>query len=263
MVTDWFAGWEISTAMAIFVSSWPFGLAISLWVLPPIGTAYGTSPVYLAVTVLIALGMLLLSGFYTSPDVVGTAAPPKGPLDRKTVAAVIAAGLIWSLYNVGFAMIFSFGPSLLTERDWPISTAGSAISIVLWLAALSVPLGGYLADRSNRHDTHRRGGLHHVCHDVDGRTADRGGDPLDHSAGHRVRSGRWSDPETAGTRPGARNTGHRHGPVLHHLLSWDDVWKSLRRLVRGVGWERRRRIRLWGRDARCLHLDALELSPNS
>jgi MFS family permease len=39
MVTDWFAGREISTAMAIFVNSWPFGLAISLLLLPAIGTA--------------------------------------------------------------------------------------------------------------------------------------------------------------------------------------------------------------------------------
>ena len=152
MVTDWFAGREISTAMAIFVNSWPFGLAISLLLLPAIGTAYGTNAVYLAVTVLIAVGMLILRTFYQSPGVVANKEPPKTPLDRKTAAAVIAAGLIWSLYNVGFAMIFSFGPSMLTERGWSITAAGSAMSIVLWLAALSVPLGGYLADRSNRHD---------------------------------------------------------------------------------------------------------------
>ena len=41
MVTDWFAGKEIATAMAIFVNSWPAGVAISLLVLPAIGTAYG------------------------------------------------------------------------------------------------------------------------------------------------------------------------------------------------------------------------------
>jgi MFS family permease len=30
MVTDWFAGREIATAMAIYVNSWPFGIAIAL-----------------------------------------------------------------------------------------------------------------------------------------------------------------------------------------------------------------------------------------
>src|SRR5580704_7429144 len=40
MVADWFAGKEIATAMAIFVGSWPTGIALSLLTLPLIGTAY-------------------------------------------------------------------------------------------------------------------------------------------------------------------------------------------------------------------------------
>ena len=53
MVTDWFAGKEIATAMAIFVNSWPAGVAISLLTLPWIGTTYGASAAYLAVVALI------------------------------------------------------------------------------------------------------------------------------------------------------------------------------------------------------------------
>ena len=52
---------------------------------------------------------------------------------------MIVAGPIWGLYNVGFAMIFSFGPSLLAERGWSIAAAGSAISLVMWLSVISVP----------------------------------------------------------------------------------------------------------------------------
>lgn len=63
---------------------------------------------------------------------------------------MIVAGLIWGLYNVGFAMIFSFGPSLLAEHGWSIAAAGSAISVVMWLSVISVPAGGYLADRFKR-----------------------------------------------------------------------------------------------------------------
>jgi MFS family permease len=44
-------------------------------------------------------------------------------------------------------MVFSFGPALLVERGWSVPAAGSATSIVLWLAVVSVPLGGLLADR--------------------------------------------------------------------------------------------------------------------
>jgi MFS family permease len=63
---------------------------------------------------------------------------------------VIVAGAIWGLFNVGFAMIFSFGPSLLAERGWSIAAAGSAISLVLWLSVISVPAGGFIADRTGR-----------------------------------------------------------------------------------------------------------------
>jgi MFS family permease len=151
MVTDWFAGREIATAMAIFVNSWPAGIAMSLLTLPAIGTAYGVSAVYLAVAALIGCGMVLLGALYRPPpESSATAAVATARLDRNTVIAVIAAALIWSLYNIGFATIFSFGPSMLVERGWSITAAGSAISIVLWLTVISVASGGFLADRIGR-----------------------------------------------------------------------------------------------------------------
>ena len=45
MTTDWFAGHEIATAMAILVNSWPAGIALALLSLPLIGTAYGIGAV--------------------------------------------------------------------------------------------------------------------------------------------------------------------------------------------------------------------------
>ena len=42
------------------------------------------------------------------------------------------------------------GLSMLVERGWSIAAAGSMISIVLWLAVISVPLGGFIADRTKR-----------------------------------------------------------------------------------------------------------------
>jgi MFS family permease len=150
MVADWFAGREIATAMAIFVNSWPAGVALSLLTLPSIGTAYGVGAVYLTVAALIGLGFVLLAAAYRPPSNSVATAASSARLDRSAVVAVVTAGLIWGLYNVGFAMIFSFGPSMLVERGWSIASAGSTISIVLWLAVLSVPLGGVFADRSGR-----------------------------------------------------------------------------------------------------------------
>src|SRR6267143_1060747 len=136
--------------MAIFVNSWPAGIALSLLTLPLIGTAYGVSAVYLAVAALIGFGFVLLAAAYRPPAKSVAIAATSARLDRNAAIAVVAAGLIWGLYNVGFAVIFSFGPSMLVERGWSIATAGSTISIVLWLAVISVPLGGYVADRTGR-----------------------------------------------------------------------------------------------------------------
>src|SRR5262245_35789478 len=151
MVADWFAGRELSTAMAIFINSWPAGLAISLLVLPPIGQVHGISGVYGSVLLLVIAGMLFLAFAY-QPSAVK--APPSTTvsvnLDRTTVMPLIFAALIWTFYNVGFALIFSFGPSMLVERGWSISSAGSTTSIVLWLAAVFGPLGGVIADQTKR-----------------------------------------------------------------------------------------------------------------
>ncbi|MCK1386875.1 MFS transporter [Bradyrhizobium sp. 21] len=149
MGTDWFAGKEIATAMAIFVNSWPAGVAISLLVLPALGTAYGAGAVFLASGALTAVGIVLIAFYQPPPATTASAASP-GQLDPLALLAVIVAGMIWGLYNIGFAMIFSFGPSLLAERGWSIAAAGSAISLVMWLSVISVPAGGYLADRFKR-----------------------------------------------------------------------------------------------------------------
>jgi predicted MFS family arabinose efflux permease len=150
MLTDWFAGKEIATAMAIFVNSWPAGIAISLLLMPVIGTAYGVGAVHLSVAAFSAFAIVLLAIAYRPPADAAVASATSLRLDPKAAIAVIAAGLIWGLFNVGFAVIFSFGPSLLVERGWSIAAAGSAISIVLWLAVISVPLGGFVSDRMKR-----------------------------------------------------------------------------------------------------------------
>ncbi len=152
MVADWFTGKELSTAMAIFVNSWPIGIAISLLVLPPIGVVHGSAAVDLAVAALIAVGTGLLALSYRSPAVSTGTARSNGRPGLHAAMAVVCAGSIWGLYNIGFIMVFSFGPSMLVERGWSITAAGSAVSIVLWLSAVSVPLGGFLADRTGRHE---------------------------------------------------------------------------------------------------------------
>jgi MFS family permease len=149
MITDWFAGKEIATAMAVFVNSWPAGIALSLLILPTIGTWHGVPAVHLFVVGLIVIGVGLTLTYRPPPGEAATASAT-ARLDLKAMIAVTVAALIWGMFNVSFAVIFSFGPTLLVERGWSIAQAGSAISIALWLTVFSVPFGGFLADRLQR-----------------------------------------------------------------------------------------------------------------
>lgn len=151
MVTDLFAGREIASAMAIFVNSWPVGIACALVALPPVGSALGVPAVHLASAGVVAAGLVVLAALYRAPASPPHAAQAGALPTGHALAAIMVAGLIWSLYNVAFAMIFGFGPAMLTERGWTVAAAGSAVSLVMWLTMLSVPVGGVLADWTRRH----------------------------------------------------------------------------------------------------------------
>ena len=67
MVPTWFAGQEIATAMAIFVNSWPAGIARPLLMLPIHRHRLRRKRVHLAVAALIACGIVLLATLYRPP----------------------------------------------------------------------------------------------------------------------------------------------------------------------------------------------------
>ena len=152
MVTDWFAGREIATAMGIFVNSWPFGIALALLILPVIQIGGGLALALWAVVALMLAALVAMALLYRTPELEAGQVVAPVPLGLLTGLAVLIAGLIWGMYNAAFSMIFSFGPAFLTERGWSLAEASGATSVVLWLAALSVPAGGVLADRLGRRD---------------------------------------------------------------------------------------------------------------
>jgi MFS family permease len=136
--------------MAIFVNSWPAGIALALLVLPFFALHGGTGAVGMATVGVAIIGFLLLALLYVPPATAASSAGPGVWPAGDALKAVITAGCIWGLYNAALSMVFGYGTALLTERGWSLTTAGSATSLVLWLVALSVPLGGLLADRTGR-----------------------------------------------------------------------------------------------------------------
>jgi MFS family permease len=154
MITDWFTGRELATAMGIFVNSWPVGIAGALLVLPSIAGMFGLSATMGLIAGFVAIGLALLTACYRPPaQSVAAAATRRSPLSGAALACVLLAGSIWGLYNGALGMIFGFGPAMLVERGWSASAASSTTSIVLWIVSVSVPLGGVIADRLRQRDS--------------------------------------------------------------------------------------------------------------
>ena len=152
MVTDWFSGREIATAMGIFVNSWPVGIALALLILPGLADATGLNIALLLVAVLAICGFALLATAYEAPASLAKETIQAAPLRGATLWLVLCAGLIWGLYNAALSMVFSFAPAMLAEQGWSATTASSLTSIVLWMMALTIPIGGIIADRTKQVD---------------------------------------------------------------------------------------------------------------
>ena len=151
MVTDWFAGLAIATAMAIFGNTSPCGIASALVTLPLVAVADRRVLSSVVVSAyLVRFALLALAFFYQATPHVWTISPSRSLLsDPRVSSAVIAAGMIYELYNVSLVMVIGFGSLMLIERRWTIAAASSSTSLVLCAFSLSLPLGRWLADRTS------------------------------------------------------------------------------------------------------------------
>jgi len=148
MVADWFAGKELSTAMAVMLTSWPVGLGLAAATLG--GVAAGASwRTAVVVTALAAgLGLLLMLLYRNAPGVAaGTA---RAALGGRDLRLSISAGFAWGCFNASLVAIIAFGPGLLLARGTPLADAGRVVSLAIWVTMLSVPLGGLITDKLGR-----------------------------------------------------------------------------------------------------------------
>jgi len=152
MIADWFAGKEIITAMAILVSSWPFGISLGLISLGKLATFSSWQLVMYLTAGACLIALALVAALYRTPLAIiekresGSAGIK---FSRQELWLVILAGLIWTLFNVGFITLPSFAPDLLTSIGYTITVAGLMVSIATWVCIFSVQLGGYISEKLN------------------------------------------------------------------------------------------------------------------
>jgi MFS family permease len=152
MVTDWFAGREIVTAMGIILASWPFGIALALITQPPLAAHLGWQAVMDVSAAFCAVASVLVVAFYREPPHAAAARQASASaaatrLWQEMVPASLA-GIVWGIFNVGLVVFFSFTPGLLLEHGLAPAGASALVSLGLWLSMASLPLGGWLAQRS-------------------------------------------------------------------------------------------------------------------
>jgi predicted MFS family arabinose efflux permease len=153
MVADWFAGREIVTAMAILVSSWPFGISLGLIFLGPLALAASWPLVMRLTAAMCLVGLVLVVAVYRSPPDEGKVQATESTgvkLSRQELWLVTLAGLIWGLFNAGLASLPSFAPAFLTSAGYTVAEAGSLVSVVTWVVIPSIQLGGYIVERLGR-----------------------------------------------------------------------------------------------------------------
>jgi len=152
MVTDWFAGREIVTAMAIAISSWPFGLAVGLVVYGPLAERVGWSAIMHLGALSAFVAFLLIALLYREPSGAPALASARLTLNltRREWLLVMTAGAMWGLYNVAYIVLISFAPELFTVRGWSFAEASSIVSLIGWVLIPSVPLSGFLIERLGR-----------------------------------------------------------------------------------------------------------------
>lgn len=150
MVADWFAGAEITTALAIFINSWPLGIALGLVVFPPLATTFGVASAFWLLTGLALSVGALVALFYRRPGNLPTAGGSRVWPRGHALKAALQAGVCWGAFNGGLAILFGLGTSLLVAKGETPEAAARATSVILWVLAVAAPTGGYIADRTGR-----------------------------------------------------------------------------------------------------------------
>ena len=154
MTADWFARREIVVAMAVILSTWPFGIALGLFTQPRIAEEFGWRAVMLLAGGLCLVSMLFVSVCYRRPPEEESGVPAwdasRGRFfvlpPPRVLAPVVAAGLMWGSFNAGVVGYFSFVPVLLAEHGgMTLAQSGALTSLALWVGMLSIPFGGSVA----------------------------------------------------------------------------------------------------------------------
>ena len=153
MVTDWFTGKELATAMAVLVMSWPFGIAIGQIGYVWLAELFNWRIPCLVASVYCALGAVSVWVIYRAPGgAINSIQSTSWGLPRSELVLTIFASGVWALFNAAYIVYLSFAPRVLIDGGYGPVGAAATVSMASWVFLFSGILCGQLADRFGRSD---------------------------------------------------------------------------------------------------------------
>ena len=156
IVTDWFAGRELATALGVMLATWPLGIALSLISLGALAATTTWRAAMLATVLFAALGFGLMLVLYrelpSRPPDPSPRAARWWSLSGRETALTVVGGVGWAALNAALILVLSFGSKLLVERGMTPTQANLVVSWTSLLSIATVPLGGALLDRVRQRD---------------------------------------------------------------------------------------------------------------
>jgi MFS family permease len=160
MISQWFRGREIGTAMGIYNTAMPVGTIICYISFGKIADTMGwRMPVLIPVIICLAGLISLLILYKPTPDKPVFKGYSEGERQPGFLSGlgeiglpIWLIGLCWMWFNSAFMSFSTFGPDFFVSKGYSITAAGFLVSLLMWGSLFMSPVIGRLVDRMNNHE---------------------------------------------------------------------------------------------------------------
>ena len=160
MLSQWFRGREIGTAMGIYNTAMPVGTIVSFMTFGRLGESLSWRIPILISAIMGALGLAAFLLLYRpSPNTSHTKAFEKerkvtGPLSDflKVGVSMWLVGSCWMWFNAAIISFSTFSPDFFVSKGYSLPLAGVLTSLLMWGSVCISPVIGRLVDKVDNND---------------------------------------------------------------------------------------------------------------
>ena len=149
--------------MGILMTAWPFGIAMAFSSLGYIATSSDWQTAIYLTAVYSSISLALVGLFYHDQSQLASDAVVSisslWTISKRELILIISASIVWGLPNAGFIVLVGFMPAFLVSHGVEMAKAGMLVSLISWISIGSMPLGGWLTDRTGWNNTFIIGGV--------------------------------------------------------------------------------------------------------